>query len=90
VLFTDERYFEFTFEYLPSVQAHSSPIIHHYKPDSIYLDGSLHLIPGAATAVSSFAAGHCDEEAAVSDVMSPGLPAGRGRGSGMAFAGADV
>jgi len=46
--------------------------------------------PGAATAVSSFAAGHWDEEAAVPDMVSPGLPAGRGRGSGMAFAVADV
>jgi len=89
-LFTDERYFAFTFEHLLVVEVHSSPIIHHYKPDSIYLDGSLQPLSGAASAVSTFAAGHWDEEAAVSDVVRTGLPAGRGRGSGTAFAVADV
>ena len=90
MLFTDEYYFAFTVEYLLAVQVHSFPIIHHYKPDSIYLDAPLQLISGAAAAVSTFAAGHRDEGAEVSDVVRTGLPAGRGRGSGMAFAVADV
>ena len=89
MLFTDERYFTFTFEHLLAVQAPSSPIVHHYKPDSIYLDAPLQVLSGAATTVSTFAADHSGEWAEISDVVSPVLPAGRGRGSGMAFAVAD-
>ena len=43
MLFTDERYFAFTFEYLLAVQVHFFRFIHHCNPDSIYLDASLHV-----------------------------------------------
>ena len=82
MLFTDERYFVFTFEYLLAVQVHFFRFIHHCKPDSIYLDASLHVPSGVANAVSIFAAGHWGEGAEVSEVASTEPPAGRGRGSG--------
>ena len=41
MLFTYARYFAFTFTYLLVVQVHSFRLIHHYKPDLIYLDASL-------------------------------------------------
>ena len=45
MLFTYARYFAFTFAYLLVGQVHSFRLIHHYKPDLIYLDASLQRPP---------------------------------------------
>ena len=82
MLFTYARYFTFTFGCLLVVQVHSFRLIHHYKPDLIYLDAPLQRPPVAATAVSIFAAGHGGERAKVSDAVTTDLPAGRGLGRG--------
>ena len=81
MLFTYARYFAFTFKFLLVVQVHSFRLIHHYKPDLIYLDASLQHPPARRDRVA-ISADHCDERTEVSDVMSTELPAGRGRGSG--------
>ena len=78
MLFTYTSYLVFTFAYLPTVQVHSFRLIHHYKPDLIYLDASLQRLRLAAASGSIFAAGHWGERADVSDLVSTG----RGRGSG--------
>ena len=53
MLFTYARYFTFTFAYLLVVQVHSFRLIHHYKPDLIYLEAPLQRSRLAATAFRS-------------------------------------